>query len=132
MGGSTAITSPAAAGNLTIEQYLRLHLQPEQEPVVTDDEITSIITLARRVDADGNEIGDADYVLTYDFAAAVAMGWELKAGKAAGSYDFSESGLSFDRSQIIKQCLDMARVWKSKCGTSATIKPGTFSVPEES
>lgn len=45
---------------------------------------------------------------TFDLDAAAARGWRLKAGKAAGRFDFAEDGQQFTRSQIMAHCAAMA------------------------
>lgn len=45
---------------------------------------------------------------TWDLNAAAAAGWRMKAGKAAGRFDFGEDGQQFSRSQVMAHCQAMA------------------------
>lgn len=54
----------------------------------------------------------------YDLNAAAAEGWRWKAGKIADAFDFSTDQQSFDRSQKVKHCLDMAAKYEAMAGTS--------------
>jgi hypothetical protein len=47
----------------------------------------------------------------YDTDSATADCWRLKASRAAGRYTFSADGQSFNRSDLHKHCLTMARQW---------------------
>jgi hypothetical protein len=53
------------------------------------------------------EYGPA-YPEQYDVRRACYYAWLLKAGQATASYSFSSDGQSFNRSDIIKHCLEMA------------------------
>lgn len=50
---------------------------------------------------------------TFDLDAAAARGWRLKAGKAAGRFDFAEDGQQFTRSQIMAHCSAMAATFET-------------------
>ena len=54
----------------------------------------------------------------YDLYAAAAEGWRWKAGKIADAFDFSTDQQSFDRSQKVKHCMDMAAKYDALAGTS--------------
>lgn len=41
---------------------------------------------------------------TFNLDAGAAEGWRLKAGKAAGRYDFGTDGQTFSRGQLIAHC----------------------------
>jgi hypothetical protein len=64
----------------------------------------------------------AEWKPTWDLNAAAARGWELKAGKAAGRFDFGTDGQTFQRSQIIAQCNRMAGIYRRKITASAPVK----------
>jgi hypothetical protein len=44
----------------------------------------------------------------YDVRRATYLAWLLKAGEATASYTFSSDGQSFNRSDLIQHCLEMA------------------------
>lgn len=56
---------------------------------------------------------------TYDLDAAAARGWRMKAGKAAGRFDFAEDGQQFTRSQIVAHCHAMAEAFET--GSAGTL-----------
>lgn len=61
----------------------------------------------------------AEWAPTWDLDAAAAMGWELKAGKAAGRFDFTTDGQTFRRGQIIDHCQKMAATYRRRVSGSA-------------
>lgn len=57
------------------------------------------------------------WIPTYDLNAAAADIWEEKASKyAEGHYDFSADGSTFNRSQVVNQCKQQARTYRSQRG----------------
>jgi hypothetical protein len=56
---------------------------------------------------------------TWDLHAAAAEGWELKASKAAGRFDFTTDGQTFRRGQIISHCQQMARTHRRRVMVNA-------------
>jgi len=57
---------------------------------------------------------NADWVPTYDLAAAAADIWSEKAAALAAGYDFSTDGGSFHRSQAYEQAQAQARYWRAR------------------
>ena len=84
----------------------------DRDPVLSEDEVAAIVAAAKRMDADGREIIDEDWVETYDPRAAVAEAWEVKAGKAAGRADLARGGSSIKRGSVHEACLRMARIYR--------------------
>lgn len=60
------------------------------------------------------EQGAAPWVPSWNLPHAVAKGWELKAGSMAGAYDLSTGAQKLSRSQVHKQCLEMAKAWQKR------------------
>lgn len=58
---------------------------------------------------------------SWDLVRAAAAGWESKAGKAVGMFDFATGDQEFSRSQVVAQCREMARHYRSKIVGSALI-----------
>lgn len=58
---------------------------------------------------------------TFDLSAAAAQGWRMKAGKAAGRFDFAEDGQQFSRSQVVAHCTAMAERYERRTAGSARI-----------
>jgi len=50
----------------------------------------------------------SEWAPTWDLDKAAALGWERKAAKAVGGFDFKTEDQQFARSQVAKTCLDMA------------------------
>lgn len=61
------------------------------------------------------------WVPTWDLAAAASLGWELKAGKAAGRFDFLTDGQQFARGQVVAHCNAMASRYRRRVVASAPI-----------
>jgi hypothetical protein len=89
---------------------------PSMVPELDDATVDALLARARRPDGDCRVPSDPDWTPTYDLNAAAAEGWEMKAGMAAGDYDFAASGQRFDRSQVSAQCLKMAEVYSARSG----------------
>lgn len=87
-------------------------------PVLDGMEVLQLLELARRADSTGRPPTDADWEPTYDLNAAAAEGWRRKAGKVAGAYSFSDEGSSFNRSDMVKACMDMARTYSGRVSGS--------------
>lgn len=111
-----------------VTAYITLHLQPNIDPVISSDELALIVDQAKRADSNGLAPSDPDWVETYDLAAAVATGWEIKAAKAAGGYAFTDNGQTLHREQIYTQCLAQAKIWRHRCGASVSITPDSLNV----
>lgn len=69
-----------------------------------------------RFSFDADQKGTAYYsnFRYYDFYTAVAKGWQEKAGYYSNSFDFQVEGRSFKKSQVVKHCLDMAKIYAAK------------------
>lgn len=92
-GGTTAATEPS---------------WPDLTGVPVDD---------RRHMTDGTVVwSDAGttWTPTWDLNRAAMLGWEAKAGKAAGGYDFRTEDQQFARSQIAAHCLAMADRYRAR------------------
>lgn len=59
---------------------------------------------------DSNTLGSAYYMSgrRFDFFKAVADGWNEKSAYYAGNFDFKVEGREFKKSQVVKQCKEMA------------------------
>lgn len=56
---------------------------------------------------------------TWDLNAAAAGGWQIKAGKAAGRFDFTTDGQQFNRSMVVAACRAQAAEYRRKVSASA-------------
>lgn len=110
---------------------LKKMTQFDVAPVLTAGSATSdietLVSLARRVDRDGREIDDADWIGTYDLNWAAAEGWMWKAGKVANTKDISMDNLSVKHSQVGAQCLERAQYYRRKIVGSFAVK-GSLAV----
>lgn len=87
-------------------------IAPDMDPVLTSADVDDLLTLAKRPDVDGLLPSDVEWTPTWSLDAAAAAAWEVKAGRAASGYRFSEDGQSFSREQIHTQCLNMAKLYR--------------------
>lgn len=94
-------------------------LAPDLEPTIPDADVDTLLATAKRPDSCGRAPSDPDWTPTWDTDAAAADGWEMKAGRAL-AFDFSEDGQRFTPSQINKQCLEMAALYRRGSGSSRT------------
>lgn len=85
--------------------------QGDSFPRLSASQLDSIERRARRVDSFGIPANNALWTATFDLQSAVRMAWRLKAGNAASAIDYKAAEQSFSRSQIIANCLTMAREW---------------------
>lgn len=69
------------------------------------------------------EAGVAPWAGEWSLNRAASAGWKIKAGKAAGRFDFSSDVNDFSRSQIVKACLEMAKQYAS--GAIVSIEVGS-------
>ena len=95
----------------------------DSHPVLSGPEVDMLVLMARRADADGRVITDADWEPTYDLNAAAAEGWRWKAAKAAGRYTISTDGQTLNRSDMKKHCDEMARMYASRVMGSVAVVP---------
>lgn len=119
-----AAALPAAAAARRARADLAQLVVPTMEPLLTDAAMDFLLRRARRADADGRPPSDPAWIPTYDLNSAASEGWELKAGMAAGDYDFAASGQRFDRSKVHEQCLKMAELYARGTGGSVAIGSG--------
>lgn len=93
---------------------ISLLLQADCEPVLSPEEVSAVVDLSSRLDSNGKSPSDADWTGSYDIYAGAALGWRIKAAKAAGTaYHFRDDTLEMHREQIVAQCLRMAAEYKN-------------------
>jgi hypothetical protein len=78
---------------------LREMVAYDSEPLLSEAELWSLLEQARRADSLGVAPGESAWVPTYNLNSAAARGWEMKAGKCAGEYQFETDGQIFLRHQ---------------------------------
>lgn len=77
------------------------------------------------------ESGAALWVRTWDLNRGAAEGWRWKAAALAGKFDFSADGASYNRSQAVKQCQDMAAQYARKIVSSAIVRSQLYDPDAE-
>lgn len=114
-----------AATAAQVAQLRRMIAEPTTA-TYTDDDLEGTIEAYPLVDENGEapripsttlpgEMEDnEDWTATYDLHAAAAAIWEEKAAGQSAKYDFSADGGSYQRSQMMQQCLQMARYYASR------------------
>lgn len=90
-------------------ERLTLMLGGDNAPALGAEVIQSLLEDSAREDEEGRDPLDPEWEPTYDFDAAAAVGFQMKAAKVAGGYDFAVEGKSFSRSQAFEHFQQMAR-----------------------
>lgn len=83
------------------------------EPVLSQAEVDKLVVLAKRTADDGTVL--------WLLPLAAAEGWRWKAGKVVGNFDFGSDGQRFDRSEVYRACLEMAKRYARGVGTSVLV-----------
>lgn len=78
-----------------------------ERPVVTADEVGTVVDAYALVDTNGNAPSATDWTPTYDVSGAVAEVWRVKAARVAGDYSFSADGASYSKADVMAHCLEM-------------------------
>lgn len=101
-------------------EQLRLKVNAETEPVLTDDELLAALAQSQIPDEDGNWPGSPGYIPTWDLDWAAAEACELRAVKrvSAGDQDvvtkIQSEGSSFDLHTERSDWLALAKYWRSR------------------
>lgn len=109
---------------------LRRAVAADEPPALSDGELEALLLRARTRDAEGRGPADSGWTPTWHLAKAAYEGWKLKAAKAASRFDFSSDGQSLSRSQLVRNCLDMAALYARGSAVAVAV-PGTYSMTTE-
>lgn len=104
--------------------FVRSRLQPEVDPVITDQELLDLLPLGQAEDENGVAPGGDGYVPTWSTVGCyrvVAAGWEMKYGRAVGRYSFTTDGQTFNRQQTLDQIKHMRDMYKAKVQHSSRV-----------
>lgn len=116
-------TRAYAVGDLVVPTTRNAHVYECTAAGTSGASQPSFPTTQNATVADGTvnwqEVGDDDWVPTYDLNAAAAEGWRLKAGKVVPLYTASAGASRFERAQIYAHCIQQANVYVNK--TAQTI-----------
>ena len=97
-------------------------VQASVEPTLTDDEVTYLVSKAKRADLHGTIPSDPAWVPTWEINSAVAKGWELKAGKATPMVNLNLTGsLTASASDIYAHCMAQAKLYASRVFETITV-----------
>lgn len=111
----------------TARSRLESMVAHDSVPTLDATQITELLDLARRPDADGLAPTDTGWTETWDLNAAAAEGWRWKAAKVAGYFTFGTDGQTFNRSDMAKACQDMARTYRDRVvGSIPTVAVGEW------
>ena len=96
-------------------------------PVLTPDELVTLLALAARADRFGRYPTDTAWENTYSLYAAAAEGWRWKAAKVAGDFDFMADRDKYDRSQVHAHCLAMSAEFANREAGQVTVNTGGYA-----
>ncbi len=112
------------AANAAALQELSLLCKATVWPTLSGDDLNYILTQATRADLYGRAPSDPNWVPTYNVPFGAMRGWELKAGYVATAYDTGDGQVKFNRSQALKGCEQMVKMFQRRCtATITTIAP---------
>src|SRR5215217_5932517 len=98
----------------TPKQKLKRLTAADVEPLLSDDEIDSLVDTNSLEDAAGYLPGDGLWSPTYDLNAAAAAGWLIKAGRANSLVEVDPPGSGIVTSKIFDNCRAMAKSFRSR------------------
>jgi len=92
------------------------------EPALTETELTNLLTESSVADAGGFAPLHEEWTPTYDFNAAAATGWLIKAGRSRELTEVDPPGSGITTSKVFDNCRSMARVYAAKRTTAVQLK----------
>ena len=87
-----------------ITNLIKIKCAADSEPVLTSEELSYLLDVYKTTGAN----------------FAFKEGWEIKAGKCASNYKFSDNGQSFDKESIQKHCLEMVKLYSKMPDVSSS------------
>lgn len=84
------------------------------EPTLAETEIDLLVRQARRRDRDNRRPDQDGWIPTWSVNGAVAMGWEMKAGKVSNMTTFSSGTQKVNRQELITNFMAMSDRWKQR------------------
>ncbi len=90
-------------------------------PTLSTEDIDDLVLQSRRADKFGRSPNDSWWIPTYHVAFGAMRGWQLKAGYVATAYDTADGQVKFDRSQALKGCQEMVKMYSKRCAGSMPI-----------
>lgn len=83
-------------------------------PELTEAEVARLLEGAKMPDRWGLQPSDDGWVPSWELNSAAAQGWLMKAGRAASDVTFTADGASYNRSDLIAHCRDMAAQYQAR------------------
>lgn len=87
----------------------------ESRPTLSTETLGRLLDAATVADRDGRQPTDPEWVPTWHLDYAAAEGWRLKAGKVAGDFSFSADGASYQKADVLANCLAMEAKYAARC-----------------
>ncbi len=103
-------------------EKLKLMSAWNDEPAVSEDDLEAILEGFARSDISGNLPGAEEWVPTYDFNAAAADVWLVKAARAAALTEIDPPGSGIVTSKVFDNCMLMARNYRSRRTGTARLR----------
>lgn len=97
---------------------LRLNVQPDADPVLTSDELDTILDLYALEDANGVAPLADGWLGLWDIRAASRKAWQVKAAKVVSDVDYDVDGAKYTQSQLTAHCLAQADLYADQ-GTAS-------------
>lgn len=88
----------------------------DARPVVDPQTVQAIVVSFPIADAEGREPGDASWEPTYDTNAATAEVWSTKAARVAGDFTFTADDATYNKGDVLAQCLAMEAKYAAMAG----------------
>jgi hypothetical protein len=109
----------AVTPDTSVVERVKTLAAAESRPVLSDAEVTASIQANPMPDIYGLTIVDDGWTPTWHIPAIVSELWGIKAGKVAGDFTFSADGSSFNKGDVLAQCLTMEAKYAAMVGGSA-------------
>lgn len=103
---------------------LRLNCQPDTDPVLTSDELDTILDLYAVTDDLGLSPSDPGWVGTWDIGGASRKAWLVKAAKVVPDIDYDVDGAKYTQSQMYANCMRQADRY-GDAGTASIVSLGS-------
>lgn len=100
-------------------------------PVLSQDSLGALLDQFQVEDRDGRAPSDPEWAGAWNLNAAAAEGWRIKAGKVAGDFNFSADGASYNKADVLAQCLEMEQRYAALTGGSLVVGPERPRLPRD-
>lgn len=107
-------------------------LAADVDPILSADEMSDLLDLAKREDSAGLAPSEDDWEPTFDLDYAAAEGWRWKAGRTVPRYGVTLDTESLQRQQVYAHCISQANHYAKRIIGNIGVLPSTTPVEEES